>query len=222
MTTGAVVLAAGHGRRFGGDVSKQFVPLAGRPVVTHSVDALIDHPAVDDVWVVGSADELQRLREATSDRAGRYLTGGAQRTDSTRAAVAAADGVFDLLLVHDAARPLLDATVITRVVQALSTADAVATAVPVADTIVEVEDGRHVQTLDRSRLGALQTPQGFRTTVLADAYRRSKGEQFTDDVSFVAATVPGVVTAMVAGDPALHKLTTPQDLAVLEAWLTGR
>lgn len=222
MTTGAVVLAAGRGTRFGATDPKQFALLAGRPLVAYSVKAFVTHQAMDVVWVVGGEDDLERLRAAIpSDSSVRFVAGGKERTDSVEAALAEAEGVVDHLLVHDAARPLLPAVVISRVIDALDAADAVATVIPATDTMIELDHGRIVRTPDRSKMFALQTPQGFRADVLAEAYRRRAGEIFTDDVSLVAAMVPDAVTATVAGDPALHKVTTPQDLTLLGSWLAG-
>lgn len=217
MTTVAVVLAAGRSRRFGGDRPKQYVDVGGRPVVAHSVAALDQHPGVDAVWVVGAADELDRLRAATADVGDRYLAGGAERIDSVRAAVLETDDGVDRVLVHDAARPLLAPDVVDRVLAALATADAVATVLPVTDTIVEIHDGA-MRTPDRSSLFQLQTPQGFRGDVLREAYRRADGRVFTDDVSLVAELVPDAVVTTVEGDRRLHKVTTAADLVAVRAW----
>ena len=223
MTTVAVVLAAGRGQRFGGPVSKQYALLAGRPVVAHAVEAFAIHPAIDLVWVVGALDEIDHLRDVVEPHADDVLPGGAERFDSVAAAVAAAErhGV-DRMLVHDAARPLVPASVITRVVQALdSGADAVATVVPLSDTVVELNDGAYVGTPERSRLFAMQTPQGFALAALAGAHKARGQRHFTDDVSMVAALVPDASIATVQGDVVLHKVTTSADLTTLEAWIAA-
>lgn len=220
MTTGAVVLAAGRGTRFGATEPKQFALLAGRPLVTYSVETFVAHRDIDSVWVVGGADDLERLRlSVVPDSSVRFVAGGLERTDSVAAAVAEADGAVDRLLVHDAARPLVPAAVVSRVIEALDNADAVATVIPATDTMVELDRGQIVRTPDRSTMFALQTPQGFRTDVLAEAYRRRAGEIFTDDVSLVAAKIEGSIVRTVPGDPTLLKVTTRADLLTLEAWL---
>lgn len=223
MTTVAVVLAAGRGRRFGGPVSKQYAMLAGRPVVTRAVEAFAMHPAIDQVWAVGASDELEHLRDLTAPHVDNVLVGGSERSESVAAAVAAATSdhpCVDRLLVHDAARPLVPASVISRVVQALDDgADAVATAVPLNDTVVELNEGTYGGTLDRSRLAALQTPQGFTRAALSAAHAMRSDRHFTDDVSMVAALVEGASVAIVAGDAMLQKVTTALDLTSLEAWL---
>lgn len=223
MTTVAVVLAAGRGQRFGGPISKQYALVSGRPVVVRAVQAFADHPAIDLVWVVGAADEIDHLRELVVPYADDVLPGGSERFDSVAAAVAEAElrGI-DHIVVHDAARPLVPASVIARVVQALDDgADAVATVVPLNDTVVELDDGAYAGTPERSRLFAMQTPQGFTLTALAAAHRARGQRHFTDDVSMVAALVPDASIATVQGHVVLHKVTTSADLTTLEAWIAA-
>ncbi|MCW2769061.1 MAG: hypothetical protein JWR27_494 [Aeromicrobium sp.] len=216
MTTVAVVLAAGRGTRVGGDIPKQLRVVAGHPVVWHAVRAFHDHPAVDLIWLVGAPDQRDRLRAATAGLVDRWVDGGDSRTASVAAAVEQLGPDVDRVLVHDAARPAVPAMVIGRVLDALASADAVATVVPVNDTIVLVEGGRIVASPDRDTVFAHQTPQGFRRAILQQAHAvDDDGRAFTDDVSRVSGLIGGARVAVVAGDPRLHKVTHEHDLVLV-------
>lgn len=222
--TVAVVLAAGAGRRAGADDPKQLRLLAGRPVVAHAVAAFAQHPGVHEVWVVGSAELLDTLRTVLVSGVDRFVLGGRTRSDSVACALAEADDGVDRMLVHDAARPGLPTDVVDRVLGALDELDAVATVVPVSDTLAVLEDGVLRPGPERATLVAHQTPQGFRTDALRRAHeaRQAVSREFTDDVTLVAELVEGSRVGAVAGDPRLHKITTAEDLAVVEALLRVR
>lgn len=223
MTTVAAVLAAGRGHRFGGAAAKQHHLLGGRPVLTHSVGAFAAHDRIDEVWIVGPPDGLDRIWAECGSAVARVVAGGATRTESVARLVAALGAGVDRLIVHDAARPLVPDAVTTRVLDALDRADAVATVVPVVDTVVRLEADSIVDHLDRSTLRALQTPQGFRVDALRRGFAAlaatASQPAFTDDVSLVAQLVPDAVITTVAGDPRLHKITLPIDLVLVEALL---
>lgn len=190
-------MAAGSGDRFGGP--KQYERLDGRRVLDHSLDAARAHCA-GVVLVV--APERAGDPEPAADA---VVAGGATRSASVRAGLAAVPPPVEHVLVHDAARPWADAALWRRVLDGLAAgADAVVPAVPVVDTLREVGGG----TVDRGRFVAVQTPQGFR----ADALRRAhEGEpEGTDDASLVEAA--GGKVLVVDGDPANRKITTRADL----------
>lgn len=222
MTVVAVVLAAGRGTRTGLERPKQLVGLHGRPVVRHSVEVLAAHPGVHEVWLVASKDVERELGDSVADVVDRVVQGGATRADSVAAAVRRLGPEVDRVLVHDAARPGLPTEVVDRVLAALDGADAVATVVPVPDTVVLVEDGQVLPGPDRESLRALQTPQGFRLEALRAAHLdRDAAITFTDDVSCVRDLVAGSRVVAVAGDPRLHKITRVEDFAVVEALLSA-
>lgn len=234
MTTWAVILAGGAGRRLGSALPKQLLPLDDRTVLEHSVAAFADHPAIDRVLVVAPADHHDAVATLVGDLAD-LVTGGAERTDSTRAgleAIAALGGADDdLVLVHDAARPLVPARVVADVVDALRVHPAVATLVDTADTIVRVDPatGGIVEMLPRHELRRHQTPQGFHVGVLAAAHRAAVDEAraggaaaVTDDCSLVQRHRPDLVVATVSGDPANLKITDATDLVVARALLAAR
>jgi 2-C-methyl-D-erythritol 4-phosphate cytidylyltransferase len=225
----AVVLAGGVGARMGGDVPKQLLPLRGEPVLAHALRAFDECSAVDDVVVVTHPDLVAEVRAIAErfERVRAVVDGGRERSDSTRAGLAAVRELTDdpsaKVLFHDAARPLVDGRIIAAVVDALDTADAVTTAIASADTIVAVDgSGRMTATPNRSGLRRLQTPQGFRLGTITRAYELAFADPHfgvTDDATVVLRYLPDVPVMTVRGSEANLKLTEPSDLAVAETWL---
>ncbi|MBR1785001.1 MAG: 2-C-methyl-D-erythritol 4-phosphate cytidylyltransferase [Bacteroidales bacterium] len=215
----AVVLAGGTGRRMGTDVPKQFLPLSGRTVVEHSVDLFCAHPAIDGVGVVVHRDHLGLMRSLVGHHGGGKLLGvvegGAERCHSSLAAIEAFGGGDCNLLLHDAARPLLDAATISRVADALRLHEAVAVATPSVDTILVVEDGRITGVPPRASMWCAQTPQAFRAALLREAYRLAMADPSfaaTDDCGVVMRYMPHVPIHIVQGSPRNFKITNPGDL----------
>lgn len=217
-TTAALIVAAGQGNRMGG-VPKQFLRLAGKPVIAHSYDRLAAHSAIDEVLVVVGEGQQAALQDAVGPV--RCVVGGATRRDSVRAGLEAlaADKVPDRVLIHDAARPLIPAAVVDRLVAAL---DAHAGAVPVmavADTLAR-NDTVLGETVPRDGLVRVQTPQAFRFAEILAAHRQwPSGEEATDDAQMLRRS--GGIVAMVAGDPSLEKITYPADLIAAESRLVS-
>lgn len=228
LRTVAVLLAGGVGSRMGHDVPKQLVEVGGRTVLEHALDSLHGCDAVDEIVLV--------LPEGWTERAGailgtypklsRILEGGATRHESARVALASIDDEDGKILLHDAARPLLDERIINDCIAALDHHDAVAVVVPPTDTIVEVDaDGFVATTLERSRLRRNQTPQAFRLPLLRDAYRRAAQDPelaTTDDCGVVLRYRPDVAVATVEGDERNLKVTHPVDLQIVDTLLRFR
>jgi len=210
----ALVPAAGQGTRLGEGVPKAFVTLRGRTLLQWAVDGLIDSGAVDRVVVIVPPDRVDGIRGEMPDGVD-VVGGGAERTDSVRAGIAAA-GDADLLLVHDAARALTPPALVARVVAELRAGrDAVVPALPVADTIKSVDLlGVVTGTPERSELRAVQTPQGFGADLLRRAYDATDIAA-TDDAGLVERI--GARVRTIAGDPLAFKITTPIDLALARA-----
>ncbi len=207
----AIVVAGGGGRRFGGP--KQFEDLHGRRVLDWSLAAA--RAACDGVVAVVPADRLAG-ESAHHESARGTVAGGATRSGSVRAGLAAVPADAEIVVVHDAARPLAGAELFHRVVAAIRAgADAAVPGVPVADTVKRVKDGRVVATVDRSDLVGVQTPQAFRAGVLRQAH--AGDPEATDDAALVEALGGAVV--VVEGDPRNLKLTSPDDLTVARALL---
>jgi 2-C-methyl-D-erythritol 4-phosphate cytidylyltransferase len=210
----ALVVAAGRGERLGKPVPKAFANLAGRPMVEWSVATLQRVAAVTEIVVA-----LPSGVAAPDGTIG--VPGGSERSHSVRAALAAAtDG--DVVVVHDAARPLVTPELVSACLEALGDADAAIAATPVTDTIKECAGGRVVRTLDRSRLWAVQTPQVFRRAALQRALDQGDDAigAATDDASLVEA-MGGTVRVVPAPRDNL-KVTTELDLRVAELLLRER
>jgi 2-C-methyl-D-erythritol 4-phosphate cytidylyltransferase len=216
LIVAAIVVAAGDGRRLGADVPKAFVPVGGRTLLEHATSRLLDHPRISAVVVAAPATSLDQVRALVPDAVA--VAGGSTRQLSVAAGLAAVAPSVDVVLVHDAARAFVPDAVIDRVIAALDAgADAVVPALPVSDTIraADPATGELGGLVDRSRLMAMQTPQGFRRDVLAKAHADAPGADATDDAALVEALGHRVVA--VRGDERAFKVTVPLDLALAEA-----
>jgi 2-C-methyl-D-erythritol 4-phosphate cytidylyltransferase len=201
MSTWAIVVAGGSGERFG--QRKQYLPLGGERVLDWALRAAGE--SADAVVLVVPADVVDEPEPA----ARAVVAGGASRSASVRAGLAAVPEDVDVVLVHDAARPVPVPGVWRRVLEAIEAgADAAVPAVPLSDTLREVGG----TTVDRGRFVAVQTPQAFRAAALREAH--AAAPEGTDDASLVEAVGGRVV--VVDGDPANIKITTPIDLSLAE------
>ncbi len=222
MTVGVVVPAAGRGERLGGDTPKALRSLAGEPLLVHAVRALRRAPSVGVIVAAAPRGWVTRVEEYLSPFTVIVVEGGELRQDSVALALAALPDEVDLVLVHDAARCLTPPSVVEAVVAALrGGADAVVPVVGVSDTIKQVDGDRVRATLDRGSLRAVQTPQGFRREVLAQAHAQERGRGLsTDDAAMVEALGRTVMT--VPGSDEAFKVTGPVDLILAEAVLRAR
>lgn len=213
MEAWAIVVAGGSGARFGG--RKQFVELGGRSLVERSVEGA--RGACAGVVLVVPADRLTEPDPAW--KADRVVAGGATRSASVRAGLAAVPAAAAVIAVHDAARPLAGPELWRAVLKAVADgADAAVPAAPVTDTVKEVgPDGRLV-TLDRARLVAVQTPQAFRAEVIREVH--AGGGEATDDAALVEAS--GGRVRLVVAPPDNIKITSPHDLLVAGVLLGER
>lgn len=216
MTTAAVIIpAAGRGRRMRAGAPKQYLPLGEHPVLWHTLRRFQDSPRVHAIIVAIHADDaalFEALVEGGDfDKLRPPVTGGAERVDSVRAALAALSGDDDLILVHDAVRPWVSGDLIERVVRAAAAHGAVIPALPVTETVKVVAGDIVVETPDRSRLHLAQTPQGFRRHVLTQAFAQAPvGRVITDEAALVEGT--GIAVHVINGEPSNVKITTPEDL----------
>jgi 2-C-methyl-D-erythritol 4-phosphate cytidylyltransferase len=219
MTVAVVVPAAGRGERLGAGAPKALRTLAGRTLLDHAVERLRRAARVDLVVVAVPAGEAERLAAELSVTA---VTGGADRQQSVAAALAALPAEVDVVLVHDAARPLVPPALVDAVVDAvLAGAPAVVPGLPVPDTIKRVAvDGRVLETPPRESLRSIQTPQGFRREVLERAHREAPaGTAATDDAGLVELL--GVPVLVIPGAEDAFKVTRPADLGRAEALLAA-
>ena len=212
MKTAAIIVAAGSGTRAGGAMPKQFAPLAGKPMLAHSVAAMTSHPAIDAVLVVIGEGQEEALRAAVGDVD--FVIGGASRRESVANGLAAL-GDVDRVLIHDAARPFLPHAVIDRLLAALDAYEGAIPALPVADTLVRF-DGVMGDNVVRDDLYRVQTPQAFVFGAIVAAHRAWPADlDATDDAQMVRDT--GHEVMIVPGDPMLEKITHPADFAAAEA-----
>lgn len=215
MSFCAVIVAAGTGSRAGGP--KQWRELGGRPVVRWSAEALLAAGASELAVVVAPGDEALATESLAGLDRWVAVVGGATRAASVQAGLNALTAAPDAkVLIHDAARPLLDAATLHRVRAALDRHPAALPVLPVADSLRRGVDGLMAEPVDRDGLWRAQTPQGFRLGTIRDAYADwSAIAPPTDDVEVARAA--GHAVAMVPGDPRLMKLTYPEDFAMAEA-----
>jgi 2-C-methyl-D-erythritol 4-phosphate cytidylyltransferase len=223
----AVVLGGGVGQRLGAGMPKQLLTLGGRTLIERCVAAFEAAPGVDEILVVMARGYTGQVRELLAGyrKVTAVIEGGATRPESTRAALAAVAGGADCgVLLHDAARPLVDQRIIADCVAALEVHDAAGVAVPASDTMVITENGVMHSVPPRERLYRCQTPQCFRLSVIARAHELAAADpQFapTDDCGVVLRYLPGTAVHIVPGSERNMKVTYPQDLAVAEALLEG-
>jgi 2-C-methyl-D-erythritol 4-phosphate cytidylyltransferase len=229
MKVFGVILAGGTGQRFGDATPKQFIRLAGEPVLRRSTAALASSGLIDQVVVVANAEWLQETHDAVAGLLGapiNVVRGGATRNESTRAGLTAVGAdAGDIVLIHDAVRPLLSREVIERVIAPLreGRAEAVDTVIPTADTLVVVEGDRITDIPERSRFRRGQTPQGFVVGTLRQAYEATPvGSAASDDCTLVLRHVPGARLVHVAGDEENIKITTRIDLVLADRLLQLR
>ena len=234
-----IIAAAGSGKRMGGGLNKQYIVLDGMPVLARSVAVFERNPLIDEIVIVVKAGEEDRCRRDIVEAFGfekvsRVVAGGSERQYSVKAALGAVDAGCDIVLIHDGARPLVSDETVDAVIFACYETGAAVPAVSVKDTIKEVQQEKPAcaaggsgegcesrltvrGTPDRSRLRAVQTPQGFDRALLEEAYGlldRDGGAVVTDDASLVEAL--GHPVAVVEGEEINIKITTPSDVKKAE------
>jgi 2-C-methyl-D-erythritol 4-phosphate cytidylyltransferase len=221
LSTWAVLAAAGRGERLGSDRPKAFARLGGRPLLAESLERLEGSGWIDFIVIAAPAEweepAILLAEELGAGKVSSVVTGGASRSESVREALAEVADDAAVVLVHDAARPLLPDEVIERVLAPLSEGwDGVVPGLPVSDTVKRVEGDRVVETLPRGELAAVQTPQAFIASVLREALAGDVSEA-SDCASLVESH--GGRVRVVEGDQRLLKVTTGEDLAAVESWL---
>jgi 2-C-methyl-D-erythritol 4-phosphate cytidylyltransferase len=222
--TAAIVPAAGRGERLGLGTPKALRPIAGTPMLVHAVRALEAARCVDLVVVVAPEEfvtDVQALMTQVAVEL-QVVAGGETRQASVLRGLIALPDDVDVVLVHDAARPLVPADVVTNVVAAVRAGHpAVIPALAVVDTIKRVDATSHVtETVDRSELRAVQTPQGFSRGVLQRVHAEADGDDITDDGGLVEAA--GIPVLIIEGHEEALKVTRPLDLVIAEAIVAKR
>lgn len=223
MQVSVLIVAAGRGTRAAGsEVPKQYRQLGSKPVLTRAIEAFAKHPAISAIQVVIHPDDRALYETCCAGLAAclrEPVAGGATRQDSVRAGLQALAGAApDLVLIHDAARPLIEAGLIDRVLAALREHEGAITALPVNDTLKRSgADGSIAETVSREGLWRAQTPQGFHYKPILDAHIKAHSQcrsDFTDDAAI--AEWAGLRVALVPGSPRNLKLTDEEDFALAE------
>lgn len=225
MTATVLIPAAGMGRRMGASINKQYLQLAGRPILAHTL-ALFEHsPEIDRIVVISPPEEIDYCRREVVTAFGfrkieAVIAGGVERQDSVRNGLRhLGDQAQDLVLIHDGVRPFFPAGLVAEVIRVAAEVGGCVVGVPVKDTVKEVADGRILATPERARLWLAQTPQAFPCTVVRAAHEKALADGFrgTDDASLVERL--GAPVAMLAGSYRNIKITTPEDLVLAQAFL---
>jgi 2-C-methyl-D-erythritol 4-phosphate cytidylyltransferase len=224
----AIIPAGGTGRRMGGEISKQYLLLAGIPILAHTLGVFQSSPLIDEVILAVPGGDIAEVRRTVVEpygfsRVRLVIAGGRERQDSVKNALAHVKDEHGVVVIHDGVRPFVTGDLIKRAVAAAEMFGAVTTGLPVRDTVKEVDqEGQVVKTVPREGLWLTQTPQAFRIEVILAAYERALADGFygTDDASLVERT--GIPVRMIPGDRENIKVTTPEDLLHGEKIICGR
>ena len=225
-STAVLIVAAGRGHRFGGELPKQYAQLRGAPVLSHTLRAFLKHPDVTHVVTAIHPDDRELYDAAAqASGAGEKLLppthGGAERQDSVRFGLEALEALSpSKVLIQDGARPLASAGLITRVIDALDEHAAALPCVAVTDTLKRVADGLVGETVDRTGLARAQTPQGFRYNDILAAHRAVAGDALTDDAA--VAEHAKMAIGLVDGAEDNLKITTQDDLMRADGLIAAR
>lgn len=221
----AIILAGGIGSRLNAGIPKQFLKVAGKTIIEHTISVFQHHPLIEEIAVVANESYHQKIGEyVVKDRftkVKKVLMGGSERHYSSLSAIRAyeADGECNLIF-HDAVRPLLSTVVIDQVVEALDTFGAVDVAIPSADTIIEVDGENTITNIPpRKHLRRGQTPQGFHLSVIKKAYEKALSDPdfvTTDDCGVILKYLPEQKIYVVTGEDANMKLTYKEDFYLIE------
>jgi len=218
MKVSTIVVAAGDGRRFGAD--KPFVDLGGKAVLDWSLEAFQDHEMVSEIILVLKDETAGHDFTRRYSKISQVVRGGLRRQDSVDAGFRGLDPERTLIvLIHDGVRPLVGAGLIARIAAVAADRGAVVPGLPVEDTIKRIVNGKVEETVQRTGLMKIQTPQGFRYDVLASAldWGRDRNQAATDE-AFLAEQA-GFPVYMIPGEKANIKITEPEDLILAEVWL---
>jgi 2-C-methyl-D-erythritol 4-phosphate cytidylyltransferase len=224
MKVTAIVPAAGEGKRMGGIVSKPYLLLGGRPILSFSLDALSRSDDVREIIVVARQEEINLCKEIVDKynftKVSHVLPGGEQRQDSVYHGLKGIKGDVDIVLIHDGVRPFLSQLLLKEIINCASRFKAAVTAIPVKDTLKKVNtQGVVEETVSRDNVWCIQTPQAFEYSFIMKAYEDAYKNNFygTDDAGLIERG--GYPVKIVGGSPQNIKITMPEDLTMAEAIL---
>ncbi|NMA02798.1 MAG: 2-C-methyl-D-erythritol 4-phosphate cytidylyltransferase [Clostridia bacterium] len=228
LKTVALIAAAGQGKRMGSKLNKQYLPLLGKPVLAHTLEVFQQHPLIDDIIVIATKDEVEFCKKEVVEafdfnKVSQIVAGGQERQDSIYRGLQSLPEECDLVVVHDGARPLVTPQILTEAIKEAQLSKASVVAVPVKDTIKQVNrEGFVEKTLNRAELVSVQTPQVFKKEIILKAYEEAfkKGIYGTDDASLVELW--GIKVKVVMGSYENIKITTPEDIELALSLIRGR
>lgn len=215
MNTTAIIVAAGTGSRFKSEIPKQFLDLAGKPILVHTIERVASAPSVDTVIAVVPSEYVTELGGISIPKPLRVVTGGATRAASVFNGLNAVEDDCEIVAIHDGARPLVSVDEIERTIANAKEMGAACLVAPVTDTIKSIRGNEIAATLDRDKLRRALTPQAFRTDVLRRAFEAVElNESVTDDCYLVEKL--GHPIALVEGSVRNIKITNADDLQLAE------
>ena len=224
----AVVLAGGKGSRMGNDIPKQFFEINGKTVLEYSVEAFDSNPSIDEVVIVSHKDYIDKVKALVSKnnykKVAHVLEGGKERYDSSLAAVRKYAAEDVILILHDAARPLVSKRIIDNVISTMKSAKACGVAIASTDTILVCNDGVLSSVPDRKTMYRAQTPQAFDIEVIRSAYEiglKDPAFTATDDCGVVLKYRPDIPIRIVDGEDSNLKVTYRDDLKMVELYLNN-
>lgn len=228
MKITAVIPAGGSGRRMQSSEAKQYLLLQGIPLIVHTLRTFQESPVIGDIVLVVPAADVARIQSEIVDafamtKIRQVVGGGKERQDSVRNGLAVLPADCEIVLIHDAARPFVSSALIEKAVKGAVREGAVAVGVRVRDTVKQCDsEGRVIGTLAREQIWMAQTPQAFRRATIVAAHQKAQEDNFygTDDAMLVERM--GIPVKMIDSIPDNIKITTTEDLAWAEYWLSKR
>jgi 2-C-methyl-D-erythritol 4-phosphate cytidylyltransferase len=222
MKTVAIIPAGGVGKRMGTEIPKQYLLLSGIPILAHTLKAFQGSPVIDEIVLIVPEADMTEVRQSIIEKfgfskVGLILPGGTERQDSVRNGLQKVSDKHELIVIHDAVRPFVSESLISRGVAAARECGAITVGVPVKDTVKKVTaEGWVKKTVAREGLWLAQTPQVFRRTIILAAYKKAAADGFygTDDACLVERM--GISVRMIPGESDNIKLTTAEDLLLGE------
>lgn len=222
--TAVIIVAAGKGRRMGGEVDKQFLLLGTKEILAHTVQRFVDFSGIDEIVLVTGAQSCKDVAEMAVQynwkKIRAVVAGGRERQDSVKCGIQALSADCEIVLIHDGVRPFISQEVIARCIETATATGACVAGVPAKDTIKICDaSGRVQRTPPRDTLWQIQTPQAFRRAIITDAYEKAERAGFigTDDAS--VAEFAGAAVQVVLGSYKNIKITTREDLLMASSFL---
>lgn len=219
----AIIVAAGEGKRFGGEVPKQFLEILGKPLIVHTIERFEDCPEIDEIILVLSAAQTRNFSDITEKydlkKLKKIIAGGATRAESVWNGLMSVNAeTAEIIAVHDGARPLVTCTEITAAVEKARETGAACLVAPVTETIKEISGDKILRTIERGNLRRALTPQCFDYEILRRAFEKSAVSSAATDESFLVEK-SGVPVSIVEGSAKNIKITHPEDFAIAEILL---